>query len=58
MHIGPQGLLSHISNNYWIIRGRIISRKTVNDCHQCFRAAPKFMSPFIAHLLKERVTIA
>ncbi|XP_022180294.1 uncharacterized protein LOC111040631 [Myzus persicae] len=58
MHIGPQGLLSHISNSYWIIRGRIISRKTVNDCHQCFRAAPKFMSPYMAHLPKERVTIA
>jgi len=58
MHIGPQGLLSHISNSCWIIRGRIISRKTVNDCHQCFRAAPKFMSPYMAHLPKEQVTIA
>eukprot|EP00102_Acyrthosiphon_pisum_P012037 XP_008181027.1 PREDICTED: uncharacterized protein LOC103308777 [Acyrthosiphon pisum] len=58
MHIGPQGLLSHISCNYWIIRGRIIARKTVRNCHQCFRATPKFISPFMAHLPRERVTYA
>lgn len=57
MHIGPQALLSHISINFWIIRGRIIARKTVSKCVQCVRALPKFLSPFMAPLPRERVTI-
>ncbi|XP_015377915.1 PREDICTED: uncharacterized protein LOC107172149 [Diuraphis noxia] len=58
MHIGPQALLAHISCNYWIVRGRIIARKTVSNCHQCFRATPRLISPYMAHLPRERVTVA
>lgn len=57
MHLGLQVLHSHISSVYWVIRGRIIARKVVNNCVQCFRSTPKFMSPLMAPLPRERVNI-
>lgn len=57
MHVGPQALLAHISIKYWAIRGRIVARKVVQQCVQCFRANPRFSAPPMAPLPKERVTI-
>lgn len=56
LHIGPQGLLAHLQNTYWPIRGRIIARRVVNKCIICFRARPTMLEPFMAPLPRERVT--
>ncbi|CAI6342683.1 unnamed protein product [Macrosiphum euphorbiae] len=58
LHVGPLALLSHINNYYWVIRGRCIARSTVSRCIQCFKTSPRFVSPFMAPLPRERVTIA
>lgn len=56
-HIGPLALLTHINNHYWVIRGRCVARSTVHRCIQCFKNSPRFASPFMAPLPRERVTI-
>lgn len=57
LHIGPQSLLAHMTNEFWPIRGRSVAKRTVSWCIQCFRSRPKFIPPFMAPLPRERVTI-
>lgn len=57
LHIGPQGLLANIHLRYWPLRGRLIAKKTVRNCITCFRSSPKFITPFMAPLPRERVNI-
>ncbi|CAI6372727.1 unnamed protein product [Macrosiphum euphorbiae] len=58
MHAGPQALFAHVSRKYWPLRGRETARKTVHHCLQCFRTKPIFLSPVMAPLPRERVTIS
>jgi len=57
LHIGPQGLLAHIHNSYWPIRGRIIARTIIRRCIVCHRSNPKFQVPVMAPLPRARVNI-
>lgn len=57
LHVGPQALLSHIQINYWPIRGRNLASRTVHQCIQCFRTKPRLVTPFMAPLPRQRITI-
>jgi len=53
LHIGPLGLLANIYLRYWLLRGRLIAKKTVRNCITCFRSSPKFITPLMAPLPRE-----
>ena len=36
-HVGPQALLHHVRQNYWILNGRSLARKIVHKCVVCFK---------------------
>ncbi|GFT39196.1 integrase catalytic domain-containing protein [Trichonephila clavipes] len=39
-HVGPQGLLNVVQQNFWPLSGRSIARKTVHQCVTCFKSKP------------------
>lgn len=57
LHAGPQALLAHIHNTYWPIRGRRLATAVVHQCIKCFRTEPKFITPLMALLPRQRVTV-
>ncbi|KAL4123160.1 hypothetical protein QTP88_015383 [Uroleucon formosanum] len=57
LHIGPQGLLSHIQGTFWPIRGRIISKSVVHNCLTWYKAKPTLQTPLMALLPRARVTM-
>lgn len=57
LHTGSQGLLAHMHNSYWPIRGRCIARTIVRRCITCHRANPTFQTPLMAPLPRARVNI-
>lgn len=57
LHIGPQGLLANIHQQYWPLRGRAIARKIVKNCIICFRSNPTLITPFMVPLPRARVIV-
>jgi len=55
LHCGPQSLLAEVRRKYWPLKGRIMARLVTTKCVQCVRAKPKFLSPLMAPLPKDRV---
>lgn len=58
LHIGPQGLLAYVHNCYWPIRGRSLARSVIHRCVTCWKAEPTLLTPLMAPLPRQRVTIA
>ncbi|XP_072401038.1 uncharacterized protein [Diabrotica undecimpunctata] len=58
MHLGPQGLLATIREQFWPIGGRRLARSTVKSCLTCFRFNPKTIQPMMGNLPKERLNLS
>ncbi|XP_018403051.1 PREDICTED: uncharacterized protein LOC108779974 [Cyphomyrmex costatus] len=58
MHVGPQGLLTHLRSMYWPLSGRRVIRLVLRKCVACFRVRPKSQTQLMGDLPKERVTPA
>jgi len=58
LHCGPQMLLSEVRQCYWPLKGRIMARSTVIRCINCVRARPRFETPLMAPLPKQRVQMS
>ena len=43
MHCGTQALLATSRQIYWIIKGKIMARNTIQTCIRCTRAKPKLL---------------
>lgn len=56
LHIGPQGILTHIHRIYWPIKGRNLACQTVHKCVTCFLSKPLMLQPVMAPLPPVRVT--
>jgi hypothetical protein len=54
-HVGPQALLHHVRQKYWIIDGRSLARKVVHKCVVCFRTKPMGINQIMGNLPTERV---
>ncbi|CAI6373534.1 unnamed protein product [Macrosiphum euphorbiae] len=54
-HCGPQALLAEVRQRYWQIRGRSMARSVTKRCVTCVRARPRFVSPLMAPLPKQRL---
>jgi len=52
---GPKMLLAEIKQSYSPLRGRIKPRSTVTRCFSCVRTRPRFETPLMAPLPKQRV---
>lgn len=57
LHIGPQGLIAHIQNLFWPIRGRILAKSVVHHCLICYKSNPTLLTPLMAPLPRSRVTM-
>ncbi|XP_060860198.1 uncharacterized protein LOC132937394 [Metopolophium dirhodum] len=58
LHCGAQILLADVRQCYWLLRGRIMAPSTVTRCINCVRARPRFETPLMAHLPKQRVQMS
>ncbi|XP_008178571.1 uncharacterized protein LOC103307898 [Acyrthosiphon pisum] len=58
LHCGPQMLLAKVRQCYLPLRGRIMAHSTVTRCINCVRARPRFETPLMAPLLKQRVQMS
>lgn len=54
LHAGPQLLLSHIRQRWWIIGGRNLAKKIVHQCVRCCRMKAKSIQPIMGNLPSER----
>ncbi|GFT73678.1 integrase catalytic domain-containing protein [Trichonephila clavipes] len=57
-HVGPQGLLNAVRQEFWPLSGRSIARKTVHQCVICFKSRPILSSQIMGNLPSERVNIS
>lgn len=57
LHAGPQALLAYLHTAYWPLRGQNLSRDVVHKCIVCYRSKPTLLTPLMAPLLRQRVTI-
>ncbi|KAL1454491.1 hypothetical protein WDU94_010734 [Cyamophila willieti] len=55
-HTGPFLLLAILRRKYWIVGGRNLVRKIVQNCNVCFKFNPKFANPKMGDLPSARVT--
>jgi hypothetical protein len=55
LHIGPQGLLNAVRQDFWPLGGRNLARKVVHDCVICFKANPICSTQIMGNLPPERV---
>lgn len=58
LHAGPQGTLTALRQNYWILSGRSTVRKVLRKCVICFHAKPRTIYPKMGNLPKDRVKYA
>lgn len=58
LHVGPQGLLAFIRQQFWPINGRQIVKSVCRNCVLCSRVRPRFLRQQMADLPQERVSIA
>ena len=55
-HSGLEYVLSLTRQKFWIVKGRVLVRKVVNDCFDCKRRQSPVAEPKMADLPKSRVT--
>lgn len=55
LHIGPQGLLAIVRQQFWPLRGRQLAKKIVNKCYRCFRTEPRSLHQLMGNLPEDRV---
>lgn len=55
-HCGPQALLAISRQQYWIIKGKSMTRSIVQNCVRCTRAKPKLFTQVMGNLPASRVT--
>lgn len=55
LHAGPQLLLANIREIIWPLNGRIVARRTVNNCVRCRRVQPKTLCPKMGNLPPQRL---
>lgn len=55
LHIGPQSLLYHVCQKFWIPNGRDVCRKTVHNCITCFKNKPRETNQIMGDLPEECV---
>ena len=58
LHIGALGLLNHLRELYWPIRGTQLARATVRSCIKCFKINPRNFQPLMGNLPSARITPA
>lgn len=58
MHSGLQGTLMQLRERFWILRGRQVTKKIVNQCFVCRRFKAKPRQQITAPLPRDRVTEA
>ncbi|CAI6343037.1 unnamed protein product [Macrosiphum euphorbiae] len=58
LHCGPQALLAEVRRRYWPLMGRRTARTVVRKCVKCIRASPKFTTPLMGQLPKDRVRMS
>lgn len=56
LHAPPQLLQATLTQKYWIIRARDITRRCVHQCISCFRAKPRNHPPLMGNLPPARTT--
>ncbi|XP_011859019.1 PREDICTED: uncharacterized protein LOC105556532, partial [Vollenhovia emeryi] len=54
-HLGPQGLLAHLRQLYWIISGKQAIRRVLRKCITCYRVRPITQNKLMGDLPKNRV---
>lgn len=55
MHAGPQLLLATVREVVWPVGGRLLARRTVNNCVRCRRLRGKLLCPKMGELPSQRV---
>jgi len=58
LHCGPQALLAEVRRRYWPLMGRRTARAVVRRCVKCIRASPKFTTPLMGQLPKDRAQMS
>lgn len=58
IHVGPQGLLAVMRQNYWPISGRNMAKTICQGCVQCTRTNPRPLKQKMGDLPTERVTMS
>lgn len=58
MHTGINGILYAISQNYWIVYGRIVVKKIIHACVKCFHAKPTEPLYVMSDFLMVKITAA
>lgn len=56
LHVGLNGLLSTVRQELWPIGARMIIKRVVGHCYQCFKQNPKQIHQFMGDLPSYRVT--
>lgn len=56
LHAGPQSLLYHARQIFWIINCRTFCMKIVHNCLVCFKVKPTTLNQIMGDLPKARVT--
>lgn len=57
LHAGPQLLLSNIRQSYWPLKGRNLSKLTVNKCLVCFKYKAQTIQPIMGQLPANRTNL-
>ncbi|CAI6371748.1 unnamed protein product [Macrosiphum euphorbiae] len=58
MHVGPQGLLAAVREEFCLLRGRDVARATVHNCLKCVRVRPSSLQPAMGQLPSALVTLS
>lgn len=56
LHAGPQALLAIARERFWIIKGKLMAKMTVDKCILCNRAKPRLLQQLMCSLPRERIT--
>ena len=54
-HKGRDGTISRFRHRFWTTNNSWLAKKIVNDCQLCRRNRPKFLSPDMGSIPKERL---
>lgn len=55
LHVGPQGLLAILRQQFWPLRGRQLVKKVVSRCYRCFKVEPRRIHQLMGNLPEDRV---
>ncbi|XP_037928768.1 uncharacterized protein LOC119663185 [Teleopsis dalmanni] len=54
-HIGPQGLMAIMRQQYWPLKGKMIARTIIHKCVICTKAKPTLLNQIMGNLPTDRV---